>query len=181
MAELGRSGNTSWTSPSKVGTMMVSGNRKMTFDRPSAKGSQMRTCVWCDAPLPEPKYKGHRRREFCPPPKTCKQKHYIWHKKMKQDADALAEPYWKAAYAVLVGQFKALEQRLQERLIDLEEDAKRIELLEKSVQYYENLCEALQVDYAARLKALGLADKDIEEFHAYWNAMRKRLEMGEDV
>ena len=70
----------------------------------------MTTCIWCNAPLPEPLSRGYRRREFCKPPKTCKQQHYLWHKQMKQDAASLADPYWKAAYTVLVEQYKFLEQ-----------------------------------------------------------------------
>jgi hypothetical protein len=130
----------------------------------------MRTCVWCDAPLPEPEHKGHRRREFCPPPKTCKQQHYLWHKKMKQDTANLAEPYWRIAYAALVEQFKLLERLLQERLIDLEEERKRTDQLEERIQYYQKRYEALQADYAARLKALGMSEQDIRDFNMYWQA-----------
>ena len=130
----------------------------------------MRTCVWCDAPLPEPEHKGHRQREFCPPPKTCKQQHYLWHKKMKQDATNLAEPYWRIAYAALVEQFKLLERLLQERLIDLEEERKRTDQLEERIQYYQRRDEALQADYAARLKALGMSEQNIKDFNKYWQA-----------
>ncbi len=56
----------------------------------SGTGGPMRTCVWCNGPLPEPPHRRHRRREFCSD--ICKQKHYLWHKKMKHDADMLAEP-----------------------------------------------------------------------------------------
>jgi hypothetical protein len=132
----------------------------------------MRTCVWCDDPLPESPYRGHRRREFCKPPKTCKQQHYLWHKKMRNDANALAEPFWRTAYGVLVEQYKSLERLLQKRIIDLGEYEKRTDRLEGIVQYYENQLKALQIDYTARLKTLGMNEQDIEEFHAYWE---KRL------
>ncbi len=92
---------------------------------------------------------------------------------MKHDADALADPAWRAAYSVLVEQFKLLELRLQERLIDLEEARKRTDKLEKQVQHYQEKIEALLIDYTARLKALNLSDQDIEEFHTYWKKQMK--------
>jgi len=127
-------------------------------------------CVWCGDPLPEPEYRGHRRREFFKPPKTCKQQHYLWHKKMKHDADALADPYWQAAYLLLVAQYKWLEGMVQARLVDLEEERKRADRLEERLQYHIKRYEDLQIDYAARLKALGLSEEEIEAFHAYWRS-----------
>src|SRR5438128_1231473 len=94
-----------------------------------------RTCVWCGDPLPEPEHKGHRRREFCKPPKTCKQRHYLWHKQMKRDTDTITDPFWRAAYSTLVEQYKWLERTVQVRLADLEKERKRSEALEESVQY----------------------------------------------
>ena len=35
--------------------------------------------------------------------------------------------------------------------------------------------EELQVDYAARLKALGMDENDIKEFDAYWQEQRTKL------
>src|SRR5712664_1686258 len=100
----------------------------MTFARLNAKDDQMaRTCVWCGDPLPEPLAKGHRRQEFCKRPKNCRQQHYLWHKQMRHDADRLAEPFWRTAYAVLVEQYKFLEQRLRDRLVDLDEAQKRMD------------------------------------------------------
>lgn len=131
----------------------------------------MRTCVWCDGPLPEPQEKGHRRREFCSD--SCKQKHYLWHRRMKQDADRVAETYWKAAYKALVEQYKALEVIVQERLSDLEEERKRADELEKEVQYYLQQYEAIQIDCVARLRAVGMNDKEIKEFEAYWEEHTK--------
>ena len=128
----------------------------------------MRTCVWCDAPLPEPKYKGHRRREFCPPPKTCKQQHYLWHKKMRQDVSTLQEPYWRIAYIVLVEQYKALEILLRERLSDLEAERKRNDELEELTRCYIQMYEELKVDYTARLKVLGMSESDVKDFDTYW-------------
>lgn len=133
-----------------------------------------RTCVWCGDPLPEPEHKGHRRREFCKPPKTCKQKHHMWHKQMKHDADVLAEPYWRTAYSNLVEQYKLLELRLQERISDLEEQRRQNDTLEKSMHYYRRKYEDLQLDYVARLRALGMSEQDIEEFHAYWREQSER-------
>lgn len=130
----------------------------------------MRTCVWCDAPLPEPEHKGHRRREFCPPPKTCKQQHYLWHKKVRQDVTTLQEPYWRIAYIMLVEQFKALETLLQARLSDLEAERKRNDELEELTRHYILMYEELKVDYAARLKALGMSEQDIRDFNTYWQA-----------
>lgn len=128
----------------------------------------VRTCVWCDAPLPEPEHKGHRRREFCNPPKTCKQQHYLWHKKMKEDAAKLSEPYWRTAYIALVEQFKALEQMLQTRNNELAEEREHADQLTKDRQYYKEQIETLRVDYIARLKALNLSEQDIKEFDEYW-------------
>src|SRR5690349_5420193 len=117
----------------------------------------MRTCVWCGEPLPEQQYKGHRRREFCPAPKSCKQQHYLWHKKMRHDANMLVEPYWKAAYGVLVEQYKLLELRLQDRLNDLEEEHRRTDRAEESMRYYQQRYDDLIVDFLARLRALGMS------------------------
>jgi hypothetical protein len=123
----------------------------------------MRTCVWCDKPLPEP-MKGHRRREFCN--NICKQQHYLWHKKMRHDADALAEPYWQAAYLALVERYKWLEKMVQARLSDMEE-------LDKEIHYYKKYAADLQIDYVARLRGLGISEEQIEEFDEYW---KKQLE-----
>jgi hypothetical protein len=135
----------------------------------------MRTCVWCDAPLPEPKHKGHRRREFCPPPKTCKQQHYLWHKKMKQDVVTVQEPYWRIAYVVLVDQYKTLEALLQARLSDLEAERKRNDELEGLLRHYILMYEELKVDYIARLKALGMSESDIKDFDTYWKRQIETL------
>jgi hypothetical protein len=130
------------------------------------EGEMARTCVWCGDPLPEPEQKGHRRREFCKRPKNCKQQHYLWHKKMKHDADALADPYWRAAYQGLVERYKWLENMVQARLLDMEE-------LEKEVQYYKKRAEDIQIDYVARLRGLGISEEQIKEFDEYW---RRQLE-----
>lgn len=82
----------------------------------------------------------------------------------------LTEPYWRAAYTVLVEHYKLLELRLQECLTDLTEERKRTDKLEALLQYYQGRDETLHLDYLARLKALGLSDQDIQEFHAYWKA-----------
>ena len=116
-----------------------------------------------DAPLPESKNKGHRRREYCDNKGHCKQQMYLFHKKMKEDTERLADPFWKTAYGQLVERFKWVELHLQERLVDLEEKQRRIEKLEKAT-------EDLRIDYLARLKVLGMNDQDIQEFEAYWIA-----------
>lgn len=126
----------------------------------------MRTCVWCNSPLPEPEKKGHRRREFCND--RCKQHHYTWHKQMKHDADMLAEPYWKVAYSALVEHYKFIEKLLLDRVADLTKAQKYIGELEERVKYYRGKCEDMQTDYLARLKALGMSEKDIEDFKLYW-------------
>src|ERR1700730_7901453 len=131
-----------------------------------------RTCVWCGDPLPEPEHRGHRRREFCKPPRTCKQQHYLWHKKMKHAADALADPYWRRALSVLVEHYKFVERLLQDRVADLEEERKRADELEERLQYRDKRYEDLCIDYAARLRALGMSEREIEEFHKYWSSQR---------
>jgi chromosome segregation ATPase len=131
----------------------------------------VRTCVWCDKPLPEPSQKGHRRREFCDD--RCKQQHYLWHKQMKRDATSLAEPYWRDAYKALVDQYRWLEDRLQERLADLDKKNREIDELEKRVQYWQDHYEALVANHALQLKALGISEQDIHEFEAYWQAHTK--------
>ena len=93
---------------------------------------------------------------------------------MKHDADTLAEPYWHAAYGVLVEHYKLLEARLQERLSDLEDERKRTDALKESTQYYIKRYEDHQADYVARLRALGMSEKDIKEFDAYWKAHTQR-------
>ena len=131
----------------------------------------MRTCVWCDGPLPEPQGKGHRRREFCCD--SCKQKHYLWHKKMRHDADILEEPYWKIAYGELVRRYKWIEEKLQERINDLEKERKYTDSLEREVQQYMKKAEAIQADCAARMRAVGMSEEDISEFNTYWDEHTK--------
>ncbi len=87
---------------------------------------------------------------------------------MKHDADMLAEPYWRAAYLALVEQYKWLERMVQERLADLAKEREGTDRLEERVQYYIKRLEDIRADYVARLKALGMSDKDIEAFDAYW-------------
>ncbi len=134
----------------------------------------MRTCVWCGDPLPEPSHKGHRRQEFCKRPKPCRQRHYLWHKQMKHDAEMLAEPYWRAAYGKLVEQYKWLEGMVQERLADLARESERAEKLEERVEYYIRRLEDVRVDYVARLRVLGMSDGDIAEFDAYWKEQTEK-------
>lgn len=46
---------------------------------------------------------------------------------MKHDADQLAEPFWRMAYARLVEQYKYVERLLQERVSDLTEAQEEID------------------------------------------------------
>lgn len=131
----------------------------------------MRTCVWCDGPLPETEHKGHRRREFCSD--SCKQKHYLWHKKMKHDAGILAEPYWKFKYFEIVSQCKWLEEKLQDRVNDLKKEREYTDSLERDVQHYIKKAEAIQADCVARMRAVGMSEEDIREFNAYWDEHTK--------
>lgn len=87
---------------------------------------------------------------------------------MKHDADMLTEPYWKIAYGLLVKQYKLLERRLQGAFIELNEAQERANNLEEINQYLTERCEDLATDYAARLRALGVSEQDIQEFHEYW-------------
>jgi hypothetical protein len=131
----------------------------------------VRKCIWCEKPLPAPKSKGHRRREFCN--NRCKQQHYLWHKQMRRDVEAITDPFWRSAYALLVEQYKGLERLMQDRLRDLEKKHKRIEKLEELVQYYRDRFEALKVDYMARLRSLGMSEQDIQEFNEYWERQQR--------
>jgi hypothetical protein len=88
---------------------------------------------------------------------------YLFHKKMKEDAERFADPYWHGAYLLLVERYKWVELRLQERVADAEEMQKRMEDMEKFI-------EDLRVDYLARLKALGMSEQEIQEFEVYWKA-----------
>jgi hypothetical protein len=114
-------------------------------------------------PLPESPYKGHRRREYCDNKGHCKQQMYLFHKKMKEDVERFADPYWHGAYLLLVERYKWMELRLQERVADAEKMQKRMEDMEKFI-------EDLRVDYLARLKALGMSEQEIQEFEVYWKA-----------
>ena len=127
----------------------------------------MRRCVWCDAPLP-PAHKGHRRREYCDNKGRCKQQMYLFHKRMKQDAERLADPYWKLAYEQLVYRYRWVEARLQDRLKDMEEMQQQLERLEKFLERAEQKLKDCHIDFLARLKALGMSERDIREFEAYW-------------
>lgn len=128
----------------------------------------MRRCVWCDAPLPEPKSKGHRRREYCDNKGHCKQQMYLFHKRMKEDAEGLADPFWKLAYEQLVYRYTWLEERLQDHLADMEEMQQQIERLEKLLKWSERRNKDDRLAFRAKLRALGLADRDIREFEEFW-------------
>jgi hypothetical protein len=92
---------------------------------------------------------------------------------MKEDTTKLAEPYWRTAYMLLAEHYKLLEQMLQARVANLTEAQKRTEELEEHVKFHKDRYEALQADYVARLKALGMSQKDIEEFDTYWKAPKE--------
>ena len=92
---------------------------------------------------------------------------------MKHDVDAITDPYWRGAYTMLVERFKLLEQMLQDRVRDLEKERAYTDQLEQSLQHCRDRFEAIQADYAARLKALGMSDQDIRDFDAYWKAQLK--------
>lgn len=129
-----------------------------------------RMCVWCGDPLPEPEHQGHRRREFCKPPKRCRQKHHLWHKAIQKNAETLTDPAWHAAYDVLLAQYQFLESRFQQQLDELTRKRMHVDTLEELLRYYQERYEAIQVDYVARLKATGMSKEDISEFEAYWQA-----------
>ena len=74
---------------------------------------------------------------------------------------------------MLVERFKLLEQMLQDRVRDLEKERAYTDQLEQSLQHCRDRFEAIQADYAARLKALGMSDQDIRDFDAYWKAQLK--------
>jgi hypothetical protein len=112
----------------------------------------MRRCVWCDAPLPAPAHKGHRRREYCDNKGRCKQQMYLFHKKMKEDAERLADPYWKLAYEQLVYRYTWVEERL----------------LEERLKRSERRSENDRLAFRAKLRALGMSDRDIQEFEDFW-------------
>lgn len=127
-----------------------------------------RRCIWCGDPLPAQEQKGHRRREFCKPPKRCRQKHHLWHKAIQKKVDAQLDPSWHAAYNVLQAQYQWLESRFQEQAEELTRQRALADTFEELLRYSQDRYEALHVDYVARLKALGMSAKDIEEFNAYW-------------
>ncbi len=93
---------------------------------------------------------------------------YLFHKKMKEDAEKIADPFWKMAYGELVERYKWLEQRVQERLKDMEEMHQQIERLERLLERSESRNEDDRIDYLARLSALGMSERDIREFEEYW-------------
>jgi len=137
----------------------------------------MRTCVYCESPLPESTYKGHRRREYCND--ACKNKNYREYKKTKHDIDKVAEPYWKEAYQLLVVKYKWLEDRLQERIKDASKSQDRIDDLEWLVNYYAKQHDNILIECEAKLKALGVSEEDIKEFDAYWKVqMDSRSDLG---
>jgi len=115
----------------------------------------MRTCVWCDSPLPEPQQKGHRRREFCN--NACKLRHHRWYKKMQHDAGMIADPYWKVAYGVLVEQYKLLEQQLQDCMNDLTEMQERVDIFEARIDTLKELRRLDETVFQNKLE-----DKDVE-------------------
>jgi hypothetical protein len=80
---------------------------------------------------------------------------------MKHDADRLADPYWKAAYTLLVAQYQRIEGLLHDRVADLVEAQEYIERLQRMVEYRNEQLEALRIEYAARLKALGMHEQVI--------------------
>ena len=125
----------------------------------------MRTCVWCDAPRPSPPSCGPSTATVLQCYEAA-QRHSIWHKQMKRDADSLADPYWRAAYGLLRERYKWVELRLQERLADLDEK-------QQWREYYQKKREDMQLDYIARLRALGMSDEDIAEFEAFWKAQQR--------
>lgn len=128
----------------------------------------MRKCIWCDAPLPSPKSPGHRRREYCDNKGHCKQQMYLFHKKMKEDADLIREPYWKMAYEALLNRYLLLEERLQDRLKDMEKMQGQIERLERLLKRSQEQNEDDRLAFRAKLRALGLDDRDIREFEQFW-------------
>lgn len=92
---------------------------------------------------------------------------------MRHDAGMLADPYWRVAYGVLVNQYKAVENLLQDRLSDLAEERKQTDASEESVQYYKKRYEDLHADYVARLRGLGMNENDVKDFDTYWKARTK--------
>jgi DNA-binding transcriptional regulator GbsR (MarR family) len=122
----------------------------------------------CDAPLPPPKSPGHRRREYCDNKGQYKQQMYLFHKKMKEDVDLLKEPYWKMAYEMLLNRYLLLEERLQDCLKDMEGMQQQIERLEQLLKRSQERNEDERLAFRAKLRALGLDDRDIRGFEEYW-------------
>ncbi len=86
---------------------------------------------------------------------------------MKHDANALAEPYFRAAYQTLIERYKCLEEMVHTRLLDMEK-------LEKQVKYYKKCIEDLHTDYVARLRGLNMSENQIKEFDEYWKQQMEK-------
>jgi predicted nucleic acid-binding Zn-ribbon protein len=91
---------------------------------------------------------------------------YLFHKKMKEDAERAADIYWKQAYKKLAFEYQWVEVRLQNAHKEMEQMQAYIQRLEKQV-------DDLYTDYRARLKATGMNEADIQDFERYWQEHMK--------
>ena len=98
---------------------------------------------------------------------------------MKRDTEKLSDTYWKEAYKELVKEYKKLEKELQtekewhkiedeKRKTWNERDMEYMRVMEDSMEYHRKRYERMQISCAAKLKHMGMSEKDIVEFNTYW-------------
>jgi hypothetical protein len=124
-------------------------------------------CGYCDKALAKSAHKGGRKREFCND--ACKNKHYRWYKQVKRDADMIEEPMWQAKYGELYTYCLQLGEKMKKSVQRLGESQKDIDSLTASRDFWRQRYKDLRVDYAARMKALGISEDAIKEFNEYWS------------
>jgi hypothetical protein len=69
---------------------------------------------------------------------------------------------------VLVAHYQRIEGLLHDRVSDLVDAQEYIERLQRMVEYQHEHLQALRIEYAARLQALGMNEQDIQECETYW-------------
>jgi|SRR5579859_3470351 len=126
----------------------------------------MGRCANCYEPLPLPTRRGGRRQKFCN--QACEQQFYRRHKKAAKEVDAHLQRLFKMS-------FKVLEEMHDTARAQLDEERAHVDLLESLLTIYRRRDEEMVADYLARLKALGMSEEQIKDFHHYWRDHTGRI------
>jgi len=94
---------------------------------------------------------------------------------MTREIDADLQPLFKMSFDMVKEMLDETEADLAHERATLARERELVDLLEWLLARYRSRDEEMRADYLARLKALGMSDEQIKEFHEYWRDHTERI------